>query len=49
MIVGKIRNANKKIEKNVFGAYKKVEQIKFDNAFYRHDIGARALMATEGK
>lgn len=31
------------------GAYKKVEQIKFDNAFYRHDIGARALMATEEK
>ena len=31
------------------GAYKKVEMIKFDNAFYRHDIGARALMATEEK
>ena len=30
-------------------AYKKVEMIKFDNAFYRHDIGARALMATEEK
>lgn len=31
------------------GAYSKVEKIKFDNAFYRHDIGARALMATEEK
>ena len=31
------------------GAYAKVEKIKFDNAFYRHDIGARALMATEEK
>ena len=31
------------------GAYDKVEKIKFDNAFYRHDIGARALLATEGK
>ena len=26
-------------------AYKLVEQIHFDNAFYRHDIGARALKA----
>lgn len=31
------------------GAYKKVEKIKFDNAFYRHDIGLKALMATEEK
>ena len=31
------------------GAYSKVEKIKFDNAFYRHDIGLRALMATEEK
>jgi len=28
-------------------AYKLVEQIHFDNAFYRHDIGARALQAQE--
>ena len=26
-------------------AYTLVEQIHFDNAFYRHDIGARALQA----
>ncbi|MBQ7760865.1 MAG: phosphoribosylamine--glycine ligase [Clostridia bacterium] len=29
------------------GAYDKVQKIKFDNAFYRHDIGAKALLATE--
>ena len=28
-------------------AYGLVEQIHFDNAYYRHDIGARALMAKE--
>lgn len=30
-------------------AYTKVKAIKFDNAFYRSDIGQRALKATEGK
>ena len=30
-------------------AYEKVEQIKFDNAVYRKDIGARALKALEVK
>ena len=29
------------------GAYKKVSMIKFDNAFYRHDIGQKALKALE--
>ena len=29
-------------------AYKLVEQIHFDNAYYRHDIGAKALLAKEG-
>ncbi len=29
------------------GAYKLVEQIHFDNAYYRHDIGAKALQAKE--
>lgn len=28
-------------------AYAKVSQIRFENAYYRHDIGARALQATE--
>ena len=29
------------------GAYKLVDMISFDNSFYRHDIGARALKAME--
>jgi len=29
------------------GAYAMVEKVHFDNAFYRHDIGARALAAKE--
>ena len=37
------------LEKAVSSAYKKVEKIHFDNAFYRHDIGAKALAATEEK
>ncbi len=28
-------------------AYERVQKVKFDNAFYRHDIGARALAAKE--
>jgi len=32
----------------IAASYKLVEQIRFDNAFYRHDIGARALLAKEG-
>ena len=31
----------------VDGAYALVDKIHFDNAYYRHDIGARALAATE--
>ncbi|MBR0447075.1 MAG: phosphoribosylamine--glycine ligase [Clostridia bacterium] len=31
----------------IAASYKLVEQIHFDNAFYRHDIGARALKAKE--
>jgi phosphoribosylamine--glycine ligase len=30
-------------------AYRKVEKISFENAYYRHDIGQRALRATEEK
>ena len=37
------------LKEAIAGAYSKVEKIKFDNAFYRHDIGKRALMATEEK
>ncbi len=35
----------KDLEQAVQGAYGLVEQISFENAYYRHDIGARALMA----
>ena len=35
------------LEEAVKGAYELVEKIKFDNAFYRKDIGKRALMAKE--
>ncbi len=37
------------LKEAIDGAYAKVSKIKFDNAFYRHDIGKRALMATEEK
>ena len=37
------------LENAVSSAYKKVEKIHFDNAFYRHDIGAKALAAREEK
>ncbi len=33
------------LEKAISDAYKAVEKVKFDNAYYRHDIGAKALMA----
>lgn len=33
------------LEEAIDSAYKKVSQIHFSNAFFRHDIGARALMA----
>ena len=31
------------------GAYMLVKQITFTNAYYRNDIGARALKAEEGR
>ena len=37
------------LEEAIEGAYKLVDKIHFDNAFYRHDIGKRALMAKESK
>lgn len=40
---------NNTLKMAIDGAYAKVEKIKFDNAFYRHDIGQRALKATEEK
>ena len=35
----------KTLKEAIDGAYKLVEQIHFENAYYRHDIGARALKA----
>ncbi len=37
------------LENAISGAYKLVSQIKFDNAYYRNDIGQRALKADGGK
>ena len=37
------------LEKAIEAAYIKTEKVKFKNAFYRHDIGARALKAKEIK
>ena len=37
------------LECAISGAYELVKAIKFDNAFYRSDIGKRALMAKENK
>ncbi|MBR2860395.1 MAG: phosphoribosylamine--glycine ligase [Clostridia bacterium] len=37
------------LEDAIEASYNKVEQIHFDNAFYRKDIGARALKAKENK
>ncbi|MBO5287686.1 MAG: phosphoribosylamine--glycine ligase [Clostridia bacterium] len=44
-----VTDVNETLKGAINGAYAKVEKIKFDNAFYRRDIGARALLATEGK
>jgi len=44
-----VTDVNESLKGAIDGAYAKVNKIKFDNAFYRHDIGARALLATEEK
>ena len=44
-----VTDVNESLKGAIDGAYAKVNKIKFDNAFYRHDIGGRALLATEGK
>jgi phosphoribosylamine--glycine ligase len=36
------------LEKAIETAYERVKQVRFDNAYYRQDIGARALRAKEG-
>ena len=35
------------LQEAIDSSYKMVEQIRFDNAFYRHDIGQRALKAKQ--
>ena len=45
-VLGAVKTA-KTLRDAVDGAYDLVDKIHFDNAFYRHDIGARALKATE--
>lgn len=35
------------LKKAIDSSYKKVKEISFENAYYRHDIGQRALKATE--
>ena len=47
-VLGATETANT-LEAAIEGAYKLVDKIHFDNAFYRHDIGKRALMAKESK
>ena len=37
----------KTLQNAIQSAYDKVQEIHFDNAYFRHDIGARALKATE--
>ena len=44
-VLGVVKTADE-LTDAVNGAYELVEKIHFDNAFYRHDIGARALKAT---
>ena len=36
------------LETAIDAAYGKVSSVKFGNAYYRHDIGARALAAKKG-
>ena len=31
----------------ILGAYRRVEEVKFENAYYRRDIGQKALAALE--
>ena len=45
-VLGAVKTA-KKLEDAITGAYELVDKIHFENAYYRHDIGARALKATE--
>ena len=43
-----VTDVNESLVAAMDGAYKKVSMIRFDNAFFRKDIGQKALKATEG-
>ncbi len=36
------------LKQAIGAAYEQVEKIHFQNAYYRHDIGSRAMRALEG-
>ena len=44
-----VTSVGERLESVIKASYEKVSKIHFDNSFYRHDIGARALKAKEGK
>ncbi len=44
-----VTSIGERLESVIKASYEKVSKIHFDNSFYRHDIGARALKAKEGK
>ena len=44
-----VTSVDESLERAIKDSYEKVNKIHFDNSFYRHDIGARALKAKEGK
>ena len=49
VMMGILTDVANDLKSAIDGAYKKVSMIKFDNAFYRSDIGQKALKATEVK
>ena len=42
-----VTSVDESLECAIKDSYEKVNKIHFDNSFYRHDIGARALKAKE--
>ena len=42
-----VTSVDESLDKAIKASYEKVNKIHFDNSFYRHDIGARALKAKE--
>ena len=46
-VLGAVKTAEN-LESAISGAYKLVDMIHFDNAYFRHDIGARALACKKG-